>query len=124
MRRLRGLGRSLRPTVLFTAIPFALLVNSGQVRMTLQVERDGSAHRLIAVDASPYFKGDVARWVGDVQAGHPWDRTWRKTAGTAYYYARDYRTQVLNRDSVNAKLTVEDVFQNPLSIFTTYTWRE
>ncbi len=124
MSRLRGLSRRLRPTLLFTAIPFALLVNSSQVHMTLQVESDGSAHRLIAVDTSPYFRGDVARWVNDVQVGRSWDRTWRKDTGTTFSYSRDYRTQALNRESRNADLAIVDVAQNPLSLFTTYTWRE
>ncbi|MBU0608434.1 MAG: hypothetical protein KKI08_11150, partial [Armatimonadetes bacterium] len=124
MNRLRGLCRRLRPTLLFTAIPFALLVNSSQVHMTLQIESDGSAHRLISVDTSPYFKGDVARWVNDVQVGRSWDRTWRKDTGTTFSYSRDYRTQALNRESRNADLAIVDVAQNPLSLFTTYTWRE
>jgi len=110
--------------MLFTAIPFALLVNSSSVHMSLQVERDGSARRLISVETSPYFKGQVSKWVGDVQAGRPWDRTWRRDSGTTYSYARDYRTQALNSQSVNGHLEIEDVFQNPLSVFTTYTWQE
>ncbi|MCE5240425.1 hypothetical protein LLH23_18350 [bacterium] len=124
MRRLCGLLRALRPTMLFTAIPFALLVNSSSVHMSLQVERDGSARRLISVETSPYFRGQVAKWVGDVQAGRPWDRTWRRDSGTTYSYARDYRTQTLNSQSVNGHLETDDVFQNPLSVFTTYTWQE
>jgi hypothetical protein len=124
MTRPHRSGRRLNPLLLFTAIPFALLVNSSQVHMTLQIERDGSAHRVIAVETAPYFKGEVPRWVGDVQAGRPWERTWRKDTGTTYSYTRDYRTQTLNEQSVNAELAIVDVRQNPLSFVTTYTWRE
>lgn len=115
---------STRRTVLLTAIPFALLINSSQVHMTLQIGLDGTTRRSIVADVDPYYKAEIGKWVNDVQAGHPWDRTWSGVSGATYFYARDYRTQSLNRDTVNGQLTIEDVFQNPLSIYTTYTWHE
>lgn len=118
---MKGLTRA---RLLLTAVPFALLINSSQVHMSLEIQRDGTARRVIAAEVNPYYKGEIGKWVNDVQAGRSWDRTWKGDRGTTYFYARDYNTQALNRDTLNGTLTIEDVFQNPLSIYTTYTWRE
>ena len=119
-----ALWKRLRPAWLLTAVPFALLVNSAQVHMMLQIERDGSTRRVITANTAPYFKNQVAKWVNDVQAGCPWDRTWKSDSGTTYFYARDYRCQSPADSGVNSQLYISDVFQNPLWPFTVYTWRE
>jgi hypothetical protein len=119
-----ALWRRLRPAWLLTAVPFALLVNSAQVHMTLQIERDGSTRRIIAADTAPYFKNQVPKWINDVQAGCSWDRTWKSDTGTTYFYARDFRCQSPADSGVNSQLTISDVFQNPLWPYTVYTWRE
>lgn len=119
--RLRTFSR--QGVLLLATVPFALLANSAQVSMTLKIERDGGALRQIAATAAPYFREQLPKWVNDVQAGGNWDHTWQDTGASSYTYMRDYRTNNANY-SDQGRLTIVDVLQNPLSIFTTYTWKE
>ncbi len=112
--------------LLFTTIPFALLVNSSEVRMALQIEKDGSARRLISASVSPYFRQQVAKWTGDVQAGARWENTYKSDSADSatYTFARDFRIHNVNKGAEHGELKIEDVWQNPLSLYTIYTWRE
>lgn len=112
--------------LLFTTIPFALLVNSSEVRMALQIEKDGSARRLISASVSPYFRQQVAKWTSDVQAGARWEGTVKSDSvdSATYTYARDFRIHNVNKGAEHGELKIEDVWQNPLSLYTIYTWRE
>lgn len=118
------LAHFARRGALLAILPFALLVNSQSVHMNLQVEKDGSGLRQIIADASPYFKNQLPKWVNDVKAEQGWDSEWRTDDGTTFKYARDVRVPALDRPGGEAQLSIEDVFQNPLSLYTTYTWRE
>lgn len=117
---LRGLSR--RGVLLFATIPFALLANSSQVQMNVTVERDGGALRQIIAAANPYFKDQLPKYVNDVGAGGGWDRKWQRGDGTLVTYARDFRIHDANFGG--GRLQIEDVLQNPLSLYTTYTWTE
>lgn len=123
-KRIRAFGSIL--TLLFTTIPFALLVNSSEVRMALHIEKDGSARRLISASVSPYFRQQVAKWTNDVQAGARWERTFKSDSADSatYTYARDFRIHNVNKGAEHGELKIEDVWQNPLSLYTIYTWRE
>ena len=114
----------LRRRVLLTAIPFALLANSSSVLLTLRIEPDGSALRQISVRAAPYFRSQLPRWVDDVRADGPWDATWGQTTESDYLYSRDARLPGLAGQGEEAALTIEDVCQQPLSLYTTYHWHE
>lgn len=115
--RLQGRG-----LLLFATIPFALMINSSQVSMNLKIEADGGALRQITADASPYISGQIPKWVNDVQAGGSWDRLGRTTGPNSISYARDFRTQ--NANYSDGQLQIVDVLQNPLSLYTTYAWKE
>ncbi len=122
-----GLSRLLvafRRRVLLATIPFALLVNSSQTVLTLTVEPDGSAHRQVSVAAAPYFRDQVPRWTGDVRTEAAWDRNWTENRESDLIYSRDARVAALPQSGETGALTISDVFQNPLSIYTTYRWRE
>lgn len=129
---MRAWGRLIEPrlraffrqsTLLLATIPFALLANSANVSMNLTVERNGGALRQIVATAAPYFRDQLPKWVNDVQAGYRWDRTWQQQSTDAYTYMRDYRTCNASY-SDQGQLVISDVLQNPLSIYTTYTWKE
>lgn len=129
---MRPWGQTIKPrlvafarqsTLLLATIPFALLANSSSVSTTLTIERDGGALRQIVATASPYFRDQLPKWVNDVRAGYPWDRTWQESGASSYTYMRDYRTSNAEY-SDQGRLTIVDVLQNPLSIYTTYTWKE
>ncbi len=117
------LGQWTARVALLATIPFWLVSNSSQVAMNLKVERDGGALRQIVATANPELRRDLPTWVTKVQAGRPWDKAWQETGPSAYTYMRDFRTQNANYGD-QGQLTIVDVFQNPLSIFTTYTWKE
>jgi hypothetical protein len=87
------------------------------------VERDGGALRQITATVHPELRRELPAWVNKVQAGRPWDGAWQAGDATAYTYMRDYRTQNANYTD-GGQLTITDVLQNPLSLFTTYTWTE
>ena len=109
--------------ILLATIPFWLVSNSSQVSMNLKIERDGGALRQIVATAHPELRSDLPSWVNKVQAGRPWDLSWQQSGTNAYTYMRDFRTQDANYGD-QGQLAIVDVFQNPLSIFTTYTWNE
>jgi hypothetical protein len=114
----------MRLTTLLAALPFALLANSSRVCLNLKVERDGSGLRQIIVDSAPYFKAQIPGWVGDVKVGGNWDMQWVQETPTAYTYARDVRLAALDQLGQDASLQMDDVWQNPWRIFTTYKWQE
>lgn len=111
-----------RGLLLLAAVPFTLLLNSSHVGMGLRIERDGGALRQICVSGTPYFSRQFPPWVADVRAGRPWDGQWRRAGASEYVYSRDFRTQDANYS--DGRLSIVDVFQNPLSLYTTYTWTE
>lgn len=115
---------ALRQRGLLAAVPFALLANSSLTVLTLTVEPDGSAHRQISVVAAPYFRDQVPGWARDVRADTDWDMAWTVTRESDFIYNRDARVPALPQSGDTAALTITDVFQNPLSIYTTYHWRE
>ncbi|MHB8996534.1 MAG: hypothetical protein ACYC63_14915 [Armatimonadota bacterium] len=124
----RVVGQRLRQwagsrIILLATIPFWLISNSSQVSMDLKIERDGGALRQIVATVHPELRRDLPAWVGKVQAGRPWDMVWQQSGTNSYTYMRDFRTQNANYGD-QGKLTIVDVFQNPFSIFTTYTWTE
>lgn len=119
--RLRAFAR--QSTLLLATIPFALLANTSQVAMNLTVDRDGGALRQIAATSAPYYGKELPKWVNDVQAGAKWDRAWSQVGTDSYTYMRDCRTNNANY-SDQGLLTIADVLQSPLSIYTTYTWKE
>ena len=48
---------------------------------------------------------------------------WQKSDDSSFTYMRDFRTQNANYGEAG-QLTITDVLQNPLSLYTTYTWKE
>lgn len=123
---LQRLGLRCRPAplTLLAALPFALLANSSRVYLATTMERDGSVHRQITANASPYFNRQVPKWVADVKAGGHWDLQWVESTGTTYEYTRDFRVSSLRGLGETASLVIKDVIDNPLSLYTTYSWTE
>lgn len=121
---LRTLWLALRQRGLWATIPFALLVNSSLTVLTLTIEPDGSAHRQISVVAAPYFRQQVPGWAKDVRADADWDMAWVVNREGDFIYNRDARIAALPQSGETAALTISDVLQNPLSLYTTYRWRE
>lgn len=123
--RLLGLWQRLRPRLMLAALPFALLANSSAVNLTLQIEPNGTAVRRLTLAAAPYFRDQLARWARDVTLGSTrWDCTWMQTGEKELQYARDVRLTNIESIGDEAGLTINDVFQTPLSLYTTYRWRE
>ena len=119
--RLKGFPR--QGIMLLATVPFWLVSNSSQVWMGLTVERDGGALRQIAATVHPELRRELPTWVNKVAAGHPWDAKWQSGDGSSFSYMRDFRTQNANYGEAG-QLTITDVLQNPLSLYTKYTWTE
>jgi hypothetical protein len=121
---LNRLGHALQQRVLLAALPFALLANTSGVLLSTRIEPDGSALRQIGVVSAPYFRSQLPRWVDDVRVGARWDGAWAESHENEVTYARDARLAGLGSLGEEASLTISDVFQSPLSLYTTYHWRE
>lgn len=119
-------AHALPKRMLLTVIPFALLANSSAVLLTMRIESDGSALRQISLSAAPYFRSQLGQWANDVRLGSRtnWDGHWQQTTESDLQYARDARLASLKNLGEEASLTITDVFQNPLSLYTVYHWRE
>lgn len=119
--KLRRLSR--QGLFLLATIPFWLVSNSSQVWTRVKIERDGGALRQIAATVHPELRRELPTWVSKVIAGAAWDGTWEERTDSAYTYLRDFRTNNANYGE-DGRLAVVDVLQNPLSLYTTYTWTE
>ncbi len=120
MHWLRALSHTLRAATLI-AIPFLLLSASDEVRMLTRVERDGSGLRAIWVTSRVDRAREVRTRLREATAD--WQVERAKSEGGKYFIMRSWRGHSLNTRP-DAKLEVVDFVQSPLSLFSTYKWRE
>lgn len=107
-------------------VPFALILNSEQTVLTTQVHLDGTMLRQVNAEANSYFKRDLNKWTADVEAGSSWQRRWQKDSSTrsTTTITRNFIGSYLQPSDSGAELRIEDLAQNPLSPYTTYSWTE
>lgn len=117
---------TMRLAAFMLTVPFALALNSNQVTVTTTVYQDGSGMREIAAQAQEYFSDALPRWTRDVEAGGLWQRHWRSSskAQSNLTVKRDFVTSNMNRVGGEDTLAIVGIFQEPLDIYTTYTWSE
>jgi hypothetical protein len=107
-------------------VPFALILNSTRVVVTTQIFPDGTALRQVSGEADTYFYKSLNKWTFDVEAGGRWQKRWREesmTKGTTTI-TRNFLSSGLHNGGAAHAPQILDVFQKPLSIYTTYTWSE
>jgi hypothetical protein len=111
---------------LMLTVPFALLINSSGVSVTTHFWQDGTVLRQVQATAPAYFRDEgLPKWTQDVDAGGHWQHSWRaesESDGTASMARNFIVSRLPGADG--SGLHIEDVFQNPLSIYTTYTFEE
>jgi hypothetical protein len=126
-RAQHSLTRAMPPFLCFMiTVPFALIINSTRVVVTTQVFPDGTVLRQVSGEADTYFHKSLNKWTYDVEAGGQWEKRWRDkstTRGTTTI-TRNFLTSHLHDGEATQAPQILDVFQKPLSIYTTYTWSE
>ena len=117
-----------RPLVcLMLTVPFALVLNSDKAVVTTQLYPDGTGLRQISAEADTnIFKKPLDKWTYDVEAGGNWQKCWQEDSVTksTTTITRNFITGRMERVGDRAAPQIVDVFQKPLSIYTTYTWAE
>jgi hypothetical protein len=107
-------------------VPFALILNGEQAVFTTQIYSDGTGLRQIRAEAHSYFRDSLDDWTGDVEAGGKWQRRWQRdsTARSTTTISRNFISSQLQPSGSGSHLQIQDVAQNPMSLYTTYTWTE
>jgi len=114
------------PIVLMLIVPFALVINSAHVELTTQIYQDGSGLRQITAEADSYFKRNMDKWSSDVETEHNWQVVQREDSATKATSTITRNLLISGMDKIGTDGTphIVDVFQKPLSIYTTYKWSE
>ncbi len=119
--------RAISPLVCFSlTVPFALVLNSARVTVTTQLYCDGTGLRQVSAEADSYFSKSLDKWVRDVEAGAKWQEGWREESKTKSTTTVTWNFIANHMQEIGQSGTpqIADVFQDPLSIYTTYTWSE
>jgi len=120
--------RATRPLVYFMlTVPFALILNSDKVVVTTQLYPDGTGLRQVSAEADTnIFKKPLDKWTYDVEAGGKWQERWQEDSVTksTTTITRNFITGRMEQAGDGAAPQIVDVFQKPLSIYTTCTWAE
>ena len=120
--------RATRPLVYFMlTVPFALILNSDKAVVTTQLYPDGTGLRQVSAEADTnILKESLDKWTRDVEAGGKWQKRWQEDSVTksTTTITRNFITGRMEQAGDGAAPQIVDVFQKPLSIYTTYTWTE
>jgi len=110
----------LRMPLLLT-IPFVLLLNSDRVMVSTTMYGDTSGVRVVRATADSSLASEIQRWTREMTRG--WNNAGAHTTGDSTTAARSVQRNSLGAaDDVEA--TALDIVQHPLSLVTTYQWRE
>ena len=106
---------------LLAAVPLLLLTQGEDVRLFTRVDLDGSGMRVAWASGSSDRLDDVRTRLREASAGFEGEKL--QAEGGKFTLTRSWSGNSLLA-LPDAKLDTKDVVQDPLSLYTTYTWTE
>lgn len=106
---------------LAAAVPFLLLHQANDVRLLTRIERDGSGLRMYWCQGNPDRLREVRTRLREASPDFEEERL--RTTAEEFVISRSWRPHTLTV-MPDVRLEISDIAQNPLSLYTTYTWEE
>lgn len=106
---------------LAAAVPFLLLHQANEVRLLTRIERDGSGLRMYWCQGNPDRLTEVRTRLHEASPDFEEER--KRLTNEGFVISRSWRPHTL-AVMPDVRLEISDIAQNPLSLYTTYTWEE
>jgi hypothetical protein len=106
---------------LVAAVPFLLLHQANEVRLLTEIERDGSGLRMYWCQGNPDRLQEVRTRLREASPDFEEERL--RITAEGFVLSRSWRPHALTV-MPDVRLEIADIPQNPLSLYTTYTWQE